>query len=59
MAPPSFHTVPEPQRVARCDECGALVDASEDGRRLHTRWHLSDDPLVIDLTEREPAIAIV
>jgi hypothetical protein len=58
VAPPIFRPVPDPQRLARCGQCGAVVDASEDGRRLHTEWHMNE-PLVIDLTEREPAVAIV
>jgi len=58
LATPRFQTVPQPTRLARCGECGAVVDASEDGRRIHTQWHASED-LLIDLREGEPAVAIV
>jgi hypothetical protein len=57
LTPPRFQTVPQPTRLARCGECGAVVDASEDGRRLHTEWHAELGPQpVIDLTELEAAI---
>ena len=54
MDAPMFHPIAEPSRLARCESCGALVDPSEDGRRLHVAWHASMEAgHVLDLTELE------
>jgi len=36
---PMFSQVSTAARLARCSSCGAVVDASDDGRRIHLRWH--------------------
>lgn len=51
----TFHPVPIGSRGLACDQCGSLVDPSEEGRTAHGRWHkeraeLSDE--VIDLRQR-------
>jgi hypothetical protein len=58
MAAPMFHTIALPARLARCGACGALVDASEDGRRMHVAWHQGGVSPVIDLTALEAAALV-
>lgn len=42
----SFHEVAVGARMLACDECGSLVDPSEQGRAKHQRTH----DVVVDLT---------
>lgn len=42
----TFHEVPIGARMLACDDCGALVDPSEQGRAAHQRSH----EVVVDLT---------
>jgi hypothetical protein len=39
--------------LARCSACGAVVDASDEGRRIHLSWHRALDHTVIDLVALE------
>jgi hypothetical protein len=54
-----FQPVAQPIHLVRCCACGSVVDASDDGRRIHATWHESFNTTLVDLTAFEEAQTLV